>query len=464
MTATNGGEVSKTNGHTKAKQMQAWKGLSQCLPARDADTEYWWQLTGRQLATLLDAAGYSVERQYEVLVFHHQWVVPYLGPAPTPGNFKPKWRSLITLDGSPIECSWKWNMASKDPEIRYIAEPIGEYAGTALDPLNQLATREMMHRLTTALPGIDISLFDHFMSDLYDHDNTKYSQEVAAGAKMKTSVHIGFEFLKDRVATKSYFVPRKLGQTSLMSVPDYAKAISAVQPGDNAALKMMLDFIDTHPEGKLLTFYSVAVDNEPLDLTRIKWYCQTPHTSFESVRAIMTLGGRIALPHLEGCLAELRELVNAAACVPADYPEDRELEAERWHAEEQARQFDELAKYLSGFVYHFDIAPNKPHPEIKVYVPTRHYGGTDATIGRNLVAWMEKRGRGDFGERYLQALEELTPHGHAGAGKGTQTFVSCLFKKNGDLDITSYLAPQAFNEKRMGSSSPRRGLRRRGDY
>lgn len=75
MTATNGGEVSKTNGHTKAKQMQAWKGLSQCLPARDADTEYWWQLTGRQLATLLDAAGYSVERQYEVLVFHHQWVV-----------------------------------------------------------------------------------------------------------------------------------------------------------------------------------------------------------------------------------------------------------------------------------------------------------------------------------------------------------------------------------------------------
>lgn len=71
---TNGGTMSKkTNGHTPVSQ--AWLGLAQCLPPRDPDTEFWWQTTGGQLATLLEAAGYSVERQYEVLVFHHQWVV-----------------------------------------------------------------------------------------------------------------------------------------------------------------------------------------------------------------------------------------------------------------------------------------------------------------------------------------------------------------------------------------------------
>lgn len=377
---------------------------------------------------------------------------------------KPKWRSLITLDGSPIECSWKWNTETKDPEIRYIAEPIGQYAGTPLDPLNQQGTREMLYRLTTMIPGIDVSLFDHFLSILYDHDNTKYVQEVAAGAKMKTSLHLGFEFLKNRVATKSYFVPRKLGQTSLMPVSDYVKAIAAVQPGDNPALQIMQDFLRTHPEGQLLTFYSVAVDNEPLNSTRIKWYCQSPHTSFASVRAIMTLGGRISTPHMEANLSDLRELINASACVAADYPEDQELQPEPWHAEEQARQFDELAKYLSGFVYHFDIAPNKPYPEIKVYVPTRHYGGTDAKIGANLVSWMEKRGRGAFGQRYLNALERLTPHENADAGKGTQTFVSCLFKSSGALDITSYLAPQAFHAKRQQSATTRRGTLRRDDY
>ncbi|KAK8050739.1 hypothetical protein PG994_012469 [Apiospora phragmitis] len=444
--------IASTNGtlgtqKTKANG-QAWERLSQCLPPRDADSEFWWQLHGRQLAVLLDAAGYTLERQLEVLVFHHQWVVPTLGPRPTAANMLPKWRSLITLDGSPIECSWKWNTASKDPEIRYIAEPIGAFAGSPLDPLNQQATRELLHRLSVSMPGVDTALFDHFMSILYDHDNSKYVQEIAAGAHMKTSVHIGFEFLKDRVATKSYFVPRKLGQTSLMPVPDYVKAIRSVQPGgQNAALNMMHDFLLNHPEGPLLTSYSVANDNEPLDETRIKWYFQTPHTSFASVRDIMTLGGRIRAPHMDKSLCELRSLVNAA-----------------WHAEAQARQFDELAKYLSGYVYHFDIAPNKPHPEIKVYVPTRHYGGTDATIGKNLARWMEERGRGAHAGRYRQALEELTPHPSAAGGKGVQTFVSCLFKSDGTLDITSYLAPQAFHKQRLEPVGEPRTRLRRGDW
>lgn len=375
----------------------------------------------------------------------------------------PKWKSLITLDGSPIECSWKWNTASKDPEIRYIAEPIGDFAGSSLDPLNQQATRELLHRLSLSIPGVDKTLFDHFMSILYDHDNSKYAQEIAAGAHMKTSVHVGFEFLKDRVATKSYFVPRKLEQTSLMPIPEYVKAISSVQPnGENATLTMMHDFLLNHPEGPLLTSYSVANDNEPLDETRIKWYFQTPHTSFASVRDIMTLGGRIRVPHMEKSLRELRALINAVACVAADYPEDAEIQPEAWHAEAQARQFDELAKYLSGYVYHFDIAPNKPHPEIKVYVPTRHYGGTDATIGENLARWMEERGRGAYVGRYRQALEELTPHPSAAAGKGVQTFVSCLFKSDGTLDITSYLAPQAFHKQRLEPAGKPRATLRRG--
>lgn len=59
---------------------KAWVALRQLLPARDEDTEYWWKATGPQLALMLEAAGYSMEKQYEALLFHNQWMVRLLSP------------------------------------------------------------------------------------------------------------------------------------------------------------------------------------------------------------------------------------------------------------------------------------------------------------------------------------------------------------------------------------------------
>ena len=53
----------------------AWETLAQYLPARSPDTDYWWQLTGRHLAVLAEAAGYPIDKQYEVLLFHYHWAV-----------------------------------------------------------------------------------------------------------------------------------------------------------------------------------------------------------------------------------------------------------------------------------------------------------------------------------------------------------------------------------------------------
>jgi len=53
-----------------------WKSLSQVLPPfRDQDSEFWWRLTGKHLAALVEAAGYPVEQQYEALLFHYHWTV-----------------------------------------------------------------------------------------------------------------------------------------------------------------------------------------------------------------------------------------------------------------------------------------------------------------------------------------------------------------------------------------------------
>lgn len=57
------------------QSLLAWKALSQYLPTRNPDSDFWWQLTGRQLAAILEAAGYPIEKQYEALLFHYLWTV-----------------------------------------------------------------------------------------------------------------------------------------------------------------------------------------------------------------------------------------------------------------------------------------------------------------------------------------------------------------------------------------------------
>ena len=56
-------------------QLRAWSTIQQYLPPRNADYDFWWQLTGRHLALLLEKAGYATERQYEALMFHYHWSV-----------------------------------------------------------------------------------------------------------------------------------------------------------------------------------------------------------------------------------------------------------------------------------------------------------------------------------------------------------------------------------------------------
>lgn len=56
-----------------------WAALKKWLPQQDSDLQYWWDLTGQHLATMLEAGGYSVEEQYNALLFHNNWIVspPY---------------------------------------------------------------------------------------------------------------------------------------------------------------------------------------------------------------------------------------------------------------------------------------------------------------------------------------------------------------------------------------------------
>ena len=57
--------------------LMVWNSLvKKCLPQSDnKDIEFWWKLTGYHIAVMIEAAGYSIEKQYEVLLFHYHWIV-----------------------------------------------------------------------------------------------------------------------------------------------------------------------------------------------------------------------------------------------------------------------------------------------------------------------------------------------------------------------------------------------------
>ncbi|KJZ72347.1 hypothetical protein HIM_08273 [Hirsutella minnesotensis 3608] len=442
--------------------VQAWKAISQWLPSRGKESDYWWDLTGRHLATMMDAAGYTIEKQYEALVFHYHWIVPYLGPAPTPDGSL-AWPSLLGVKGLPIEYSWKWNTASGKPDVRYTLESIGKFTGTSRDRLNQDASREMLQQLADAMPSVDLTWANHFFATLYDHDRSKYEQEATKGAHFTTTVMNAVEFVPKGLTMKTYFIPRKLGQDKGQIPPSLWEETLAQLDPTNVARAALYDFTKSSPEGKLLSPFMLAVDDVAPAKSRLKLYFRTPHTSFSSVREIMTLGGRIPVP--EAQLQDLRSLIAAVTGLPEGFPEDAQVARTPESQSDAKSTFVEgLPDLLSGYIYYFDLAPGSVLPDIKFYSQVRHYGLDDLSLAKGITGWMDAHGRGQYCQRYLTMLKSLCPHRQLDEGKGMQVYLSCLFKKTGELDITSYVVPEVCPTEQPPSpelASPKRGTRRR---
>lgn len=83
--------------------LKVWNSLvKKCLPhAENKDVQFWWNLTGYHLAVMIDAAGYSIEKQYEVLLFHYHWIVSNFGTFDMSLHDSGK-LMLTRLQGTPI--------------------------------------------------------------------------------------------------------------------------------------------------------------------------------------------------------------------------------------------------------------------------------------------------------------------------------------------------------------------------
>ncbi|KAL4953395.1 aromatic prenyltransferase [Aspergillus filifer] len=445
---TDGGASAKVANGSGGSRFNALKVISKLEPSRGVSHEHWWKLTGPQLALMLEEADYPVEKQFETLLFYYHWIVPYLGPKPeVDGKFK--WRSLVSDIGIPLEYSWKWDTATSGPDVRLTIEPISELSGTRFDPLNQSPSLELFQRLADILPRLNPTWTSHFLSTFYDHDKVKYVEEseTPTGMPLRSTMLVCFEFGRKGTTTKTYLSPRKLGQQGFAPLPEYMSAIAALGP--SPALDTLMEFLNTSPEGEHLKPFMLAVDNIEPSSSRLKFYFASPKTSFNSIREVLTLGGRVKTPDLDAKLRTLHDLVKAIMPTPADLPDDADIPAPEAppppppteSGSGSADMANERPAFISGYQYYFDIAPGASLPDIKFYIPIRKAQMDDRTVANGLTSWMRAQGRGAFCDGYVRVLEGLAGGRDLSQCHGLHTHVCLMLKGNGEFDVTSYLAP-----------------------
>ncbi|KAI1113186.1 dimethylallyl tryptophan synthase GliD1 [Nemania sp. NC0429] len=436
-----------------AKQpLVVWESVSKWLPSVSPSRDFWWRLTGPHLAALVSMAGYTTEQQYEALLFYYHWIVPYMGSAPGLDG-KLQWKTIpLSDDGTPLEWSWKWNKAGGKPEIRFCIEGIGELTGTDMDPLNHQATRHFFHQLRPIEPSVDLSLVDHFATTLFDYDYSKYAQEAAAGAPYRTTMMMAPELSRSGYRFKTYFMPRRIQQPEpTIPLDMWEESLAKLDPV-NEARAMVWDFLRNHPEGKRLKPFMIGVDNNAeSSQSRIKLYAQTPITTFAAVRAMMTLGGLKDVP--ESRIEDLRDFIMSVLGLPADFADDAELPMPMSRSTESKEGFENLTILLRGSMCYFDLAVGAKVPEVKFYLLARRYASDDRSLARGVTSWMESRGRGEFCPNFLSALQSIAQHRSLDKGTGIQTYISFLISPSGEIDVTSYLCPEALHPARMATSN-----------
>lgn len=368
------------------------------------------------------------------MIFHYHWIVPRLGPCLPPSGI-PKWKCFLTVDGGPIEYSWKWNTADGAPVTRYTVEPIGSHIGTILDPFNQATTRELLSVLSLRLPSLDLTWFYHFATANYGSENEVYVTET--GAHFNTNLDLAFEFLEKDLVVKAYFSPRKLGEKGIAELAVWTNAIRGALPG-SASLDKVVDFLKTDSHGLLLQPFMLAVDCVKPSNSRMKLYFQTTESSFDSVRTIMTLGGQIQ--GVEIALDELHRLIELVLGLEKNFPSSQDLPAPA------SAVLDNVLK--SGYRYYFDFATGSSMPGIQLYIPLRLFGTNDLNIARGLIDFMESCGRGQYATNYMRVLEELATYRPLDAAAGIQSYISCIFQKD-SLSITTYLSPESYSPLRQ---------------
>ncbi|KAJ5655088.1 aromatic prenyltransferase [Penicillium lividum] len=406
----------------------AWRTLARWIPHGPVHQQWWWKTLGRQLCVFLQEANYTINEQYDALLFLHYWVAPRMGPKPS--SPRPCWRSFMTDDHTPIEYSWKWNSGGRAPEIRYSIEPISMQSGSdCTDPMNQAQTVDLLHQLARFMPSLDMTWFKHFQHTLLG-PGTPASTQPEAG---RSSIFLAFEMVWGRIGVKAYFLPVETpSQTSAQQIFNAIRTAGCSNLEAVHSLEAYL--LEAENQGHGIKPFMLGIDCVNPIQSRLKIYARAQETSYSFVRNVMTLGGR--RKGLHGVIDEFHELWKSTLGLAPDESPERPLL--------------QSSHQTSGTLFYFDVAPKSSLPDVKTYIPVRHYAESDLKAALGLLDFIEKRNISDHAQAYIRCLQELATPDGLESTTGVQTYITVAF--DGDnLSITSYFNPQIYDKSRWSA-------------
>jgi DMATS type aromatic prenyltransferase len=355
------------------------------------DSESWWNIISPPMISLMQSAGYSRENQAKHAQFVKKQLVQSLGSRPGCCSGL-RFDSFCNDDFSPVELSW--NIHAGQSTVRIGLEPIGRLAGTSVDPFNALEMAKLMSRLLASGKLVDGTLWRHFSEDLAVDPNE--ASFVVAG--MKPNEHmtvntISFD-LNGEPIPKVYFYPiakaLSLGVHAGELVSD---SIERLEINVTPALDVIREFVhDSKTEyGNVLRMECLSFDAIDPYQSHLKAYLRTPQTSLRRVQEIYTLGGRLSGPEIDACIVNLRAFWSHVLGVN-DHDEELILSTHR----------------TAGIIFNFELRHIDPLPRPKVYIPTRHYGGTDLAIAQGLSCFFHGLGWHQLADSYVNDVQRAS--------------------------------------------------------
>ena len=352
------------------RRSAAWDEVAKGPCLVDRHQKYWYGGLGLVLANLLQNAGYSQEHQ--TLSLHHfaVLVIPYLGPSLSPGPSY--WRSFMTDDHTPVEVSWDFHTGSQQPTIRYSFEPVAVDAGTKHNPNNTGASERFKQSLVKKFPATDTTWFDHF-EECFAKNISRANPEGHDSA-----IFWAFDLVEKGASAKAYFFPgaaaHATGRTNLQVMLEAIASAPGYVPGDFPSLDIYKDFAALSSRSAL-EMDMLALDLEPLEMSRLKIYFRDRRTDFASVRENMSLGGMIAESELEKGFQRLRKLWDAFFDT-AGFADEIPLP----HVDHRT----------AGILYNVEFRFRKRRPLVKVYIPVRHYARSDVHISEAMSLYINE--------------------------------------------------------------------------
>ncbi|KAG8169104.1 hypothetical protein KVR01_001853 [Diaporthe batatas] len=380
--------------------------LSDLHKDRNSNHIFWWNSTGIPFAILLEKAGYQFEKQLQHLRFYFAVIVPELGDGTRHDGTLMHWKSFMTDHHSPVEFSWAWNRETELPVVRFSFEPIGQAAGTPLDPNNQYAALRLVANQHSQINGCDLLWFNHLWENLVQFDtiqnlcpsnNGMFPEGTESEPSHKSRAFLALELNKDCPMLKAYYMPvfkaAATGRTTMSVINDGITSLPYLPQGVLNGHRKLLKFLGSNSQGRSLAPEIVATDCIAPERSRVKIYMRSQTTSLESVIETLCLGDSAVLQNQTVAVNKFIRLWNLVFGLPNG-----------WDAQ---AQLPKVSHRTGGMLYYFSLGGGRTGLTVKVYLPVRHYAKGDKEAAASLKDYLRTESRADFGDNYTQAMDEI---------------------------------------------------------